>query len=90
MSDLKKVADRFLIRLGEAQAHRGSDPWKVWSTRERGVMRDLVNEERRRREQPPVTAADIERVERSAVGHFDYSRKFALYCAVLALETPST
>lgn len=38
---------------------------------------------------PPVGVAEIERVERGTVGHSDYSLKFALYCAELALDRQS-
>jgi hypothetical protein len=33
---------------------------------------------------PSVTLEDVLRVERSACGHSDYERKFALYCSQLA------
>lgn len=48
---------------------------------------DEVNEHRALLGKPPVDAAAIERVERWALGHSDYSSKFALYCAELALDT---
>lgn len=35
---------------------------------------------------PPLTSAQIERVEQWACGHSDYSSKFALYCAELVLD----
>lgn len=49
-------------------------------------MFDATNEERRSRGPSPVTMAEIERVERLAVGRCDYSEKFALYCAEIALD----
>lgn len=35
-----------------------------------------------------VTLSDVLRVERSACGHTDYLRKFALYCSRLAEKKP--
>ena len=55
-----------------------------WVAYEQQVMFVAVNEERRVRRLPPVFIDDILRVERMAVGHVDYSTKFALYCAELA------
>jgi len=73
----------FLNRLVESQKQR-----KVradWVFFERGVMLAAVNEERTRSNLPPCCVEMIEKVERLAVGHSDYSSKFALYCAELAL-----
>lgn len=65
---------------------RDDDP--DWIENERKLMREIVNENREKHGREPVTLADIERVERTAVGHSDYVHKFALYCAELAQETP--
>jgi len=58
----------------------------AWIEAERKVMLTLVNQERQKHGRDPVTLEDVERVERSAVGHSDYAHKFALYCAELAEE----
>jgi hypothetical protein len=55
-----------------------------WIADERQAMCDAVNSIRLLRGKPLVTLADVERVERQAVGHSDYGHKFALYCAELA------
>jgi len=48
-------------------------------------MRDAVNKERLDQGLALVTIESVERVETMAEGHSDYSSKFALYCAELAL-----
>jgi hypothetical protein len=55
-----------------------------WVTYERTVMLNAVNTARSERGLPPVTVTEIERVEQQAVGHSDYTQKFALYCSELA------
>jgi hypothetical protein len=55
-----------------------------WITYERTVMLNTVNAARAARFLPPLTVDEIERVEMSATGHVDYTKKFALYCAELA------
>lgn len=73
----------FLAGLSAAQKWRSS---RVdWVLYERQTMRNLVNVERTAMGLPVVTLADVERVETQAEGHSDYSSKFALYCAELAL-----
>jgi hypothetical protein len=90
---LPGLATEFLKILAAAQVLR---PTKMvwigdsleWMLYERGVMLDAVNAERLKRGLDLVTLADIERAEIPATGHVDYSRKFALYCAEMALALP--
>ena len=93
MTSLKAATDCLLITLAAAQAERGQRPNLVdgpdgpecaWATYERTRMHEKVNEIRAERGLQPVPVEDILRVERQAVGHSDYSRKFAFYCAELA------
>lgn len=55
----------------------------AWIVYERRMMWQAVNRMRRARGKDALTMADIERVEKSAVGHTDYTLKFARYCAEL-------
>jgi hypothetical protein len=88
---LIELRDRFLTILGEAQKHRdeltqwveGSPAWVLY---ERTRMLEAVNAVRLARGKPFVTEEDVLRVENQAFGHVDYSRKFSLYCAKLALK----
>ena len=57
----------------------------AWAVFEAKTMWDAVNWVRSSAGQPGVTLDDIWRVEGTAKGHSDYSRKFALYCTELAL-----
>jgi len=68
-----------LVNMG---SERGSDP-ATWIEREHLTMLDIVNDERQKRGRSPLTLADVERAEQGALGHFDYGRKFALYCSEL-------
>jgi hypothetical protein len=59
-----------------------------WVLHERRVMLEEVNRLRGERALPPVGVRDVERVEQSAAGHSDYSRKFAWGCAELVERQP--
>jgi hypothetical protein len=80
---LRQMCDDFLAILSVAQDERKHRT--DWVAYEQNVMLDLVNEERVKRGLSLVTLADVQRVEQFAVGHCDYSHKFSLYCAELAL-----
>jgi len=78
-----------------AQEERSSRPELIdtpdgpeceWAAYERARMRNAVNEIRTERGLSPVSVDDIVRVERLAVGHSDYSWKFAFYCAELTSQ----
>jgi hypothetical protein len=89
--DLKSLADQMLAVLIEAQKARSvKSRWIVneleWVVYERQMMQCAVNQVRVERGMAPVTEDDVARVERQALGHCDYSRKFALYCAELASQ----
>lgn len=80
---LPKLRDLFLAKLVEAQKQRHTrDDWIEF---ERTTLFEAVNQERASRGLPPVSLADVMRVESFACGHVDYSSKFALYCAELVL-----
>lgn len=95
MNSLSLMAARFLGVLTEAQKERpqrdslveGVDgcPELAWAAYERGVMHDEVNRVRAESGHEPVPLTLVERAEGQAAGHSDYSYKFALYCAELAL-----
>lgn len=57
-----------------------------WVLYERETMHSAVNQARADRSLPPVPIAAVKRVEQQAFGHSDYTKKFALYCAELALK----
>lgn len=71
-----------LAALTTAQQFRsqGGD----WHTYEMAVMLVEVNFIREQRGLTLATMAVLERVERQAVGHSDYTNKFALYASELA------
>ncbi|MEH0657717.1 hypothetical protein QA860_08220 [Streptomyces stelliscabiei] len=90
---LKAAADCLRATLAAAQAERKQRPDLVdgpdgpeceWAAFERARMHETVNEIRAERDLPPVSVEEIVRGERMAVGHSDYSLKFAFYCAELA------
>ena len=81
---LPALRDHFLAELTKEQARR-EELGLHWVLHERQTMCDIVNAERTRGGLRAVAIADIERVETMAEGHSDYSSKFALYCAEIAL-----
>ena len=63
----------------------GKDSELEWMLYEKQVMFNLVNDYRTKNNLEPIPMEDIERVERLACGHCDYTRKFSLYCSELAV-----
>lgn len=93
MTSLKAATDVLRATLAAAQEERHLRPDLVdgpdghecaWAAYERARMRETVNAIRAERGLPAVPVEDIARVEQLAVGHSDYSLKFAYYCAELA------
>lgn len=85
-SQLIRIRDAILNALTTQQAKRSQYNLDGWIAAERKVMLDETNEWRGLLGKSPVTAEQIRRVEQWACGHSDYSSKFALYCAELALD----
>lgn len=88
---LQKLTNDFLRVLNDAQKHRSEKSKWIgnglgWVIYEREVMLQVVNAVRLQRKRPRIMVEEVRRVEESAIGHTDYSQKFALYCAQLALE----
>ena len=94
---LRELQQRFLTTLSKAQDERPNKkafvpspddkyPEPEWVLYERETMLSLVNEQRAKDGKPPINREELLRAERTACGHVDYSRKFALYCAELALK----
>lgn len=95
MTSVKAATDVLRAALATAQAERERRPDLVdgpdgpecgWVGYERARMHETVNAIRAERGLPAIAADDIVRVERLAVGHSDYSLKFAFYCAELATK----
>ncbi|MCX4750978.1 hypothetical protein OG455_41590 [Kitasatospora sp. NBC_01287] len=83
--------DQLLNILTEAQQERPERQEVFngeldWVTFERTVMLNAVNAARAAQLLPPIPISAVEAVEQQAIGHSDYSTKFALYCVELALE----
>lgn len=83
-----RLRDEFLGLLVKAQESRNNLTCEDWIAFERNTMHAAVNRERTRLGESPISLEAVERVERMACGHSDYSRKFALYCVELAYGVP--
>ena len=88
---LIELKDQFLDILNEAQKLRPQKSKYIgneleWIIYERNVMLNTVNTVRLQNDLLPVSIYDIKCIEKHAIGHIDYSSKFALYCAELALD----
>lgn len=81
--EILEVRDRLLAVLEIQQTRRGQYSVLEWIAEERRVMHDAVNAERLARRLPPIDVAEIARMERHALGHHNYTDKWALYCAEL-------
>lgn len=94
-ADFRSLYETFRQALIAAQADRhlrpdlvtvDGEPECEWAVHERDVMHRQVNASRAALGRPPVGLEAVLRVERIAVGHSDYTSKYALYCAELALK----
>lgn len=88
---LRQLIDQMLHVLCKAQKLRPQKSQWIgkeleWMIYEREVMLREINTVRLRRGCPEVTMEQVKRIEGCASGHIDYTRKFALYSAELALE----
>lgn len=79
-----EIRDDILRQLGDQQRLRGDYDTLGWIAAERDTMLRATNQWRMRLGSPTVTIDAIGRVEAMALGHCDYSSKFALYCAEMA------
>ena len=93
------IKKQLLEVLSSAQGERNKRPelvtvlgwWKdnctedipAWCEYEREVMMNAVNKFRSKLGKPLIGWREISRLESMAMGHSDYSSKFALYCAEL-------
>lgn len=82
--------DVFIKKLSAEQKHRETrnkiiNGESEWVVAERQFMIDLTQKTRKEIGFEPVEESLILRAEREACGHSDYSSKFALYCAEIAL-----
>jgi hypothetical protein len=85
---VNEIAKTFEALLTEAQKLRPQKSQRIgeeleWVIYERKIMLDEVNAVRFQCGLPSVL--DVNKAERCAMGHVDYTRKFALYCAEIAL-----
>lgn len=77
-----------LIRAQDERPHLQGivrDGELEWIAYERAVMTDRVNMLRSRRGLGPVSSDVVRRAEDRAVGHVDYTQKFAIGCADLVI-----
>lgn len=87
----RQLMDQMFRVLSEAQELRSQKSEWIgdeleWVIYEREVMLQAINAVRLQRGRPGVSVGEVKRMENCACGHVDYSRKFALYSAELALE----
>ncbi|WP_329212301.1 hypothetical protein [Streptomyces sp. NBC_01708] len=95
MSSLREPTDALLAALSAAQEQRGQRPNLVdgpdgpeceWAAFERATMHKAVNAARSENGLSPAPIEAIINAELQAVGHSDYSRKFAYFCAELVSQ----
>jgi hypothetical protein len=88
MNELLVLKQKMLKVLVAEQEKRELVSDNSWILRELTAMLNAVNTERVRRRLSVITMEELQRRERLAQGHSDYSQKVALYCAELALGQP--
>lgn len=82
----KEVFEEILHALDVETEQRPRRLTGEWITRERVCVWATVNKIRDRFGLPAVAIADVERAEKTAVGHSDYVRKYAHAAADLVLR----
>lgn len=82
--DALVAAQKERVKRGEL-VDTPTGPEFGWVLHERAVMLAAVNRQRVGGAALPVDEALIVRAEQQAVGHVDYTAKYALYCAEIAL-----
>lgn len=87
------LRDQFRETLATAQAERHLredviDGEVGWVLYELHAMHQAVTQARAELGKQPLPISAVEAAEQQAVGHSDYSSKFALYCAELVQEQP--
>ena len=90
---MRELHRKFLDILSNAQTERKNkrqwiDGELEWMTFERTVMTNAVNAERTARGKESICKKLIVMADNSASGHWDYSSKFAFYCAELVEIQP--
>lgn len=83
---LRELAAEMLVALESEQTRRKGKTVDEWNRSEISRMAFEVNAWRHALRRTLFRRSEIERVELLAVGHVDYSSKFALYCAELILQ----
>lgn len=84
------IRDYLINALSVQQAKRSQYAGTTWIAAERDLMLRETNECRKGLDKSPLAIEQIMRVERMALGHSDYPKKFALYCAELVLDCGMT
>lgn len=95
MNPVVAIRNRILDKLVDAVAERKARPEEIttengrefaWIVHERETVFNAVTQERAKLGKAAIPITEVIRVERMAVGHSDYTTKFALYCAELVLR----
>lgn len=82
------IYNRLCAEQERRDQHSTPEDPGAWILKEREAMLTEVNEHRNNLGKEPLSLEDVERVENRAVGHFDYTQKYALYCTELVEDTP--
>lgn len=85
-NNLISCRDAVLDALVDEMGRRHDDPGMGWIERERAAVADAATAWAAVHGiAVGVTPEDVERIETSAVGHFDYASKLALYVAEMVV-----
>jgi len=84
----KHLIKHFGDVLAAEQEHRHERMGGLWMEMELRRMHEEVSRLRFEMGKSELPIEEVRKVECLAVGHSDYSRKFALYCVELVLDIP--
>ncbi len=85
-NDWSEMTEWFRFVLDRAQADRKKVDRPDWDRFECEAMLSAVNWVRAKMDKDPITLRRLLRQQAMAVGHIDYSQKFALYCTELVYD----
>ena len=77
------ILERILEKAQESRSTRSVEEWVEY---ERTTMWNAVNARRAELGKSDIQLSELMRIECLAVGHSDYTHKFALYCADLVYK----
>lgn len=90
LDNYKQIYETLRAAIVAETAHRKDRTTEEWILAERQCVLGAINKLRAQSGYPPVTLENVERAERTAIGHSDYISKYAHAAADLVFRREAT